>query len=190
MKNLILVRHGEYHRQGSEELTDSGIEAVASLGKIIASKVRGSFYLASSGVKRADQSAEVLRKVLGVERAVEVLPCLDYQERYLEEADADAIFRTIWRKQDIADNLILVTHVGVVNNFPNAYMKALNWGNIFAENVDKAWAVNLDHKKRTYEVLIPKYSNLDNSPKEHQFTKEDDLAWQRHLDPFNFKGRR
>ena len=154
MKSLILVRHGAYDDR-TKELFGSGREAIGSLGKVIAARIKGNFDISSSGVKRADQSAQILQKVLGVKKSVKSIPSLDYQSKYLEEGRAFMIYDHIRASEKIVDNLILVTHEGVVNGFPNFFMGEREWKMKFNEKVHPAYGVYLDLENKTVQLLTP-----------------------------------
>jgi|TARA_Y100000310_G_scaffold323679_1_gene384444 broad specificity phosphatase PhoE len=65
MKSLIVGRHGNYLKKDGN-LTYRGREDIKSLNDFMKDDFEGSFWIASSPVPRAMQSAEILGKILGV----------------------------------------------------------------------------------------------------------------------------
>lgn len=155
MKNLILARHGEYSRE-TLDLLPCGREAMASLGKVISARVKGEFYIGSSGVKRADQSAEILREILGAKQKVKLLECLNYQRKFLDNDSAEIIYDEIEKLKLGEENLVLVTHMGVITGLPNYIAeRRRGWADRFYEKVDKSQAVRIDLEARTFQLLTP-----------------------------------
>lgn len=156
MKNLFVVRHGNYDQRG---LTDSGKQDIAALGGRMERFVNGSVHIMSSPVNRAYQSAEILAKALGAGE-IEKSQWLDtdisvkgsFQEFYPQSYEMG---RKIISERSNTDNLVMVTHHEVCARFFPWYLETALGMNARVDRLglDKGRAYHLDVGNKSVRLL-------------------------------------
>jgi phosphohistidine phosphatase SixA len=153
--NLILVRHGEYDK-ASGNLNKSGICQAELLSEKISKITNESIVVFSSGVKRADETAEILVRKLGIKSGAKILNILNYQPDSLTKKRFRKIKRTILNLCKSYENIILITHLGVVSDFPGMFAQK-EWGRgMKRQCIKKGSAVLISLEDKDFFIITPK----------------------------------
>lgn len=183
MDSVIFVRHGDYSSFCNSGLTDKGKVDIGALARIIGSSLEGSFYLASSGLPRTNESAEITKGVIGWRGSVEVLGCLNYQDGILTERHAAKISGEIKERSSLANNLILFTHLGVAQGMPRFLSERSRLYFSFPKEVKRAQAVYCDFVRGDSTLWTPAMAEGISEvsrgeafvPESHQYTVQPDF---------------
>jgi hypothetical protein len=183
MDSVIFVRHGNFGGSYGRGLTDGGREDIRALAKVIGSSLEGKFYLASSGLPRTNESAEIIRDVLCLDDSIETMKCLDYQAGDLDPSNAEAIALEIDARSSLADHLILNTHYGVVHGMPRFLSERSGIYFSFPKKVQKGQAVYCDWVMGDSTLWTPKMgegipepsSREVHVPESHQYIVQGDF---------------
>ncbi len=145
MKNLIVVRHGDYKTDIEENdlgLTTKGIDQIKRIGNSLVSHIRGNSDIFSSPLPRAFQSAGILKKTLGRDSKLEVWDELNCEYETLFSGQAKRINKKITNK-DSLENVILVSHYAIKDYLKyflfNQFGKKLK-----EEDFEKRYAIRLN----------------------------------------------
>lgn len=143
MKKLILVRHGEYG--WNNQLTDYGRQQIASLSEQLKPHVNGaSLLILSSVAPRASESAEILGSAFGV--GTEEHDVLWSENQHRE--DLPAALELVRSKKDVAEVVMLVTHLEYVCDFPNYFGQHELGVSFQYQEISKgtAWVIDCEQK--------------------------------------------
>ncbi len=148
METLIIVRHGLYNDK--LRLTPKGLEKLEILAAQIQLQILDkNIVLLTSPAPRAKDSAEVLARQLGV-------TCSEHGELWSDAdhpQDNKALFALIQNYFEIAEVLILVTHLEYAQDFPR-FFGATFLDTYFPHiEVEKGEAVIIYCDQKTYSVL-------------------------------------
>jgi len=148
MKKLIVVRHGEYGPTIS--LNNLERNQIGSLTDRLHRLVDGaSILLLSSTALRASESADILGKAFHVE--VESHYFLWSANRY--KVDFPAVLELVQSRQDMADVIILVTHLEYVEGFPAYFCERVLGIRCYTHSIGKGQAVVIDCQNKTVEFV-------------------------------------
>ncbi len=144
MKYLILVRHGEYEKDG--QLNIVGQEQMLYLAEKIKKYIINNRSVAvfSSPTDRTSESAKIISKYFGVN--FEVTNAL-LSDGFDHPMNLSRLFEFVKSKDDI-DTVILVTHFDYVAYFPK-YFSSQMWGvDLPSTEIGKgnAWLVDCQKK--------------------------------------------
>lgn len=140
MKKLIVVRHGDCDRR-DDQLNDLGRDQISRLaGKLKPIIDGGTVLILSSTAARARESAEILAKSFGVTFEEHQI-LLSGGGRREDLLGALALVRA---RMDLADVLILVTHMEYADRFPEYFAKEVLGVSISFPEVERGEAVVID----------------------------------------------
>lgn len=118
MKQLIVVRHGQYGYDG--RLNDCGRVQIGALADKLRSLINGvTVMILTSTVDRARESAEILGSAFGV--GFEEHEILWSENSHPE--DLPGTLELVRSRKDNADVLVLVTHYEYVEEFPSYFAR-------------------------------------------------------------------
>ena len=119
MKRLIIVRHGNCNEDGY--LDDNGRRQMDYISRRLKSKFTDNprVVILTSTADRAKESAEILGKIFEVEIEPHEVLWSDRERR----TDLSNLLYLVRSKKDIADVIILVTHLEYTEEFPYHFGK-------------------------------------------------------------------
>ncbi len=145
MKNIIIVRHGKYGRDGN--LNEEGQSQIRSLAENIREHLGYSNIIISSPAPIARQSADILADIFGI--TLEEHKVL-YSKGY-ESVNLGETFELIESKKEV-DTIIVVTHLEYTEELPSCLANELFRKKIESEAVEKghAWLLDCIDETLTY----------------------------------------
>ncbi len=157
MKHLFIARHGHY---GSDDLINQhGINQMERIGAQIQNILSGNLaYIISSTAPRALGSSHVLSQILtGQERFFQE-PYLwsgtdAPKESYYRDHDKDKLMSIVNQYRDKAEGLVLVSHLEVVEDFPEYFFKKEFGKSIYLPEISKGEAIHIDLEKQVHQIL-------------------------------------
>src|SRR3989344_2792598 len=147
MKHLFVTRHGDYGYD--DRINICGKKQMENLAYEIQKILNGgSLYLFSSTAPRALDSSEILAVQLGLPQKFEQIPylwtgsdCPD--DSYYHDSDLSKIIKLIDERKNLADGLVMVSHLEVVEEFPDYFIKKEFGQDKRFGNVPKGRAVHI-----------------------------------------------
>ena len=157
MKNLIVVRHGNYIRE-TGKLSDFGEKQIAKLTPSIYN-LKGKFGFACSPALRAEDSKIKLIQGLDVPGCLE--ECVDFgfweelsnEGDYLDTEEAKKIHERVNKVKNSVDNLILISHFSVATGYSTYFMQKEFEDIRGIENIPMGKAVLVDLIKEDYDII-------------------------------------
>ena len=124
-RNLIIVRHGTYSKRGENpKLTRQGRQQIQSLGEFIVEKnTREDFFIATSPLIRAVESAKILVDTLRGNSKLEIWDELNCEYETLFSGQAQRINKKIANNR-FPKNTVLVGHYAL-RDFARYYVQQL-----------------------------------------------------------------
>ena len=151
MKNLIVIRHGDYD-ETTEKLNESGRKQAQELANYIRKNFQDNLYLISSSAQRAIETTGILMSNCISERChingVEILEELLEETNKIQEQKIIEIHKSVLDRKDKAENLVLITHKPIVSSY-SAYFAEKELGKkiIIGEvNEGRGIIINMDRK--------------------------------------------
>jgi len=151
MKNLIVARHGNYEEEvDNGKLTSEGTNQVITLARFMKEEFNGSFWLASSPLRRAVQSAIILRDDLEIDsgRILYELNC-EYDGLFFRQAGA--IHRAVEQRDE--DNIVLMGHYATAMGYSKYVMKKKLSQQMDIKDVDMGQAIHINLEKGLYRII-------------------------------------
>jgi len=154
MRNLIIARHGSYDEElDNGKLTSEGVKQIKTLAEFMRGEFTGSFWLATSPLRRAVQSSIIiLRNGLEVD-SPEILYALNCEYEELFPGQARAIHRSVLERGDNVDNLVLMGHYATAIGYSEYFMQKELSQQMDIEEVDKGQAIHINLENRLYRVI-------------------------------------
>lgn len=152
MGDVILVRHGEYSYSGP--LNERGQRQMDNLGNFIKSNIPKEFQIYSSTVKRAQESAEIIKSILGIEGDTGLLEELSCTYEDLDTSEVEAIRRVVDEKRS-EGHVIMVTHYAIKDYI----RKIIRWDwDIIPKSIglEKGEAMHLNFEDKEYRIIPPR----------------------------------
>ncbi len=119
MEKLIIVRHGDYDKDSSH-LNDKGSADIKQLAEQIRPLTDShSVLVLSSPIDRAIESALILSNTLHVPAVY----CDALRSECQGDMDLDGALSLIHEKSDMANIIVVVTHIEYTDNFPAHFFK-------------------------------------------------------------------
>lgn len=150
MKQLIVVRHGQYGHD--DRLNDRGRTQIGALADKLKSLMNGAtVMILTSTVDRARESAEILSSAFGV--GFEEHEILWSENSHPE--DLPGTLELVRSRKDNADVLVLVTHYEYVKEFPSYFAREELGTSMHSGLIEKGEAWVLDCLQKTLTHVRP-----------------------------------
>jgi len=121
LKDLVIVRHGDYDYGAGDPLNARGREQAQTLAEQLKSVIDGaSTYILSSTALRAIQSAIPLAEQLGV-GFVETDRRLWMNGEFLSDKEREDVDEFIGKRRESYENIILVGHLLLARYYPTHF---------------------------------------------------------------------
>lgn len=156
MKNLVVVRHGNYYSsEDNGDLTHFGKEQIQKLGYFIKENFEGSFHFCCSPLLRTKQSAKKLQDICG--GVLEILDALnnEYENLFIDSTypgQAERIHAAVLERENRADNLVLVAHYSI-KDYIEHYMEQEWQMATKIANIPRGKAINLDLENKIHRIV-------------------------------------
>jgi phosphohistidine phosphatase SixA len=158
MKNLLLIRHGDYE---GFDLTVRGrdqMSLIANEIKKITGKNQDQLYLLSSTASRAEQSAEIIADKLGLKN-FDKNEELRIEKGYVSEENIKSIDKLISKYFDKAA-IIVVSHLPLILPYANHVTKKINGRDDNVGYVGVAEGINIDLESRIFEKIPRRFEKM------------------------------
>ena len=156
MKNLIVVRHGNYHSSEDDGgLTPFGMKQIQKLGDFMRANFEGDLRFCCSPLLRTKQSARGLQDMCG--GVLEILDVLnnEYENLFIDltyPGQAERIHAAVLERENKTDNLVLVAHYSI-RDYVEHYM-GKEWQRVREiADIPKGKAIDLDSENRIHRVI-------------------------------------
>lgn len=166
MKNLIVVRHGNYNSlEDDGGLIDFGGKQIQRLGNFIKMNFEESFHFCCSPLLRTKQSAKILQDICG--GVFEILDVLnnEYENLFIDSTypgQAERIHAAVLERGNRVDNLVLVAHYSI-KDYIEHYMKQEWQMEKNIADIPKGKAINLDLENRIHRVIPYNRKNIQSN---------------------------
>jgi phosphohistidine phosphatase SixA len=158
MKHLFVLRHGDYDNRDLSSKGRDQIKNMAEQIKQIIGKDYSGFYLASSHVPRAIESASILMDKLNLNGFYIDKRLFTNDEITQNEIDAiDELIAPYTNKNDV---VAIMTHFGAVGSYPAHIAQTMFKQYAEIKMPDKGQGIHIDLEKRTYTMFPPKSNSV------------------------------
>jgi len=121
---VFVGRHGHYDEWSEDEgLTDKGRAQASKMGMRLRDKLNGSIGFYSSRVLRAIQTMEKVRSELEIGVEIVTTELLEWTGNNITPDGLEELYSFVRGEAEKVDNVLLMTHYAVVNNFQGLYLQ-------------------------------------------------------------------
>lgn len=127
MRNLIIVRHGDYYADGT--LTEAAVAKLSRVSELLADRIFSPCRIACSVQERARNTADLLMQKLNpvnIDYYVELATGSDAPDTEYVDCNAYAVNRIVNDCAKDCESVILVTHFEVCNYFLDFYAEGFS----------------------------------------------------------------
>jgi len=153
MKQLFVIRHGDYDWKDLSNSGEKQIERIAEDMKAIVGEMYDGHYLLSSTAPRAEQSTEIIAKAFGLESFDKNRRLWTGGGDNLYQEELEAIDAMITPYEDTHDIVTITTHYEVVGSYPRHIVRTLFERDEYIRRPEKGQGVHLDLEAKTYQML-------------------------------------